>query len=80
MYCDTRDLPSIHWYLTSVSDQSVHVISARDEHMTGTVDGVTLRDYFEQVVTDPASLTSHVEEADFVTAVPGVEVFPCELP
>ena len=80
MYCDTRDLPGIHWYLTSVSDMSVHVVTPRPELWSGEVDGVVMSDYFEQAFTAPETLGSHVEEADFVTAVPGVEPFPCALP
>jgi hypothetical protein len=80
MYCDTRDLPGIHWYLTSVSDESVHVVTPRPELWSGEVDGVVMSDYFEQAFTAPETLGSHVEEGDFVTAVPGVEPFPCTVP
>ena len=80
MYCETRELPGIHWYLTSVSDESVHVVSLRPELWSGEVDGVVMSDFFEQAFTSPETLGSHVEEGDFVTAVPGVEAFPCTLP
>lgn len=80
MYCETRELPGIHWYLTSVSDESVHVVSLRPELWSGEVDGVMMSDFFEQAFTSPETLGSHVEEGDFVTAVPGVEAFPCTLP
>jgi hypothetical protein len=79
MYCDTRELPGVHWYLGSVSSQSVHVISTRDDSMTTPVDGVTLAEFFSQAAYDPAGLSSHVEEGDFVEVIPGVEPFPCAL-
>lgn len=80
MYCDTRELPGIHWYLTSQSDESKHVVTLRPELWSGEVDGVVMSDYFEKAFTTPDTLGSHVEEGDFVTAVPGVEPFPCTLP
>ncbi len=78
-YCDTRDLPGINSYFTSVSDQSVHVVSIRPELWEGEVDGEAMRDWFERAVNDPDSLEDRVEEADFVDAVPGVEPYPCEV-
>ena len=39
-----------------------------------------MRDFFEQAFTSSETLGSHVEEGDFVTAVRGVEAFPCTLP
>ncbi|MEM7152579.1 MAG: pectin acetylesterase-family hydrolase [Myxococcota bacterium] len=79
-YCDTRDLPGISYYFTSVSDQSVHVVSIRPDLWVGEVDGETMRDWFSRAVEDPDSIVSRVEEADFVEAVPGVEPYPCEVP
>ena len=78
MYCDTRDLGGVHWFLGSESSTSVHVISTRDDMMTREVAGSTLAAFLERAVTDPMSLQSHVEEADFVDAVPGVLPIPCE--
>jgi hypothetical protein len=80
MYCDTRDLNGVHWYLTSVSDRSQHVVSTDDALMMGTVDGVEMGDFLMSALMSPTDLTSHVEEGDFVDAVPGVEPFPCDLP
>ncbi len=78
-YCDTRDLNGIHYYYTSVSDESVHVVSLRPELWAGEVDGETMRDWFVRAVTEPDTLMSRVEEADFVDAIPGVEPYPCEV-
>lgn len=78
-YCDTKDLPGIRYYFTSVSDQSIHVISLREELWTGEVDGETMRDWFWRAVTDPDSVVSRVEEGNFVEAIPGVEPYPCEV-
>jgi hypothetical protein len=38
-FCDTKDLPGIQWYLTSDSENSVHVVSIRDEFYYGSVAG-----------------------------------------
>jgi hypothetical protein len=79
-YCDTYELPGINYYFTSVSDQSIHVVSVRPELWNGEVDGETMRDWFVRAVEEPDTLQSRVEEADFVEAVPGVEPYPCDVP
>ncbi len=76
-YCRTKELPGVHWYLTSVSAESVHVVSIRDELWQGTVDGVAMNDWFRSAIEAPETLSSHAEEADFVADIPGVEAFPC---
>jgi hypothetical protein len=38
-----------------------------------------MRDWFWHAVSEPETLQSRVEEADFVEAVPGVEPYPCEV-
>ena len=78
-YCDTKDLPGINYYFTSVTDVSTHVVSLRHELWTGEVDGESMRDWFLRAVTEPDTLKSRVEEGDFVAAVPGVEPYPCEV-
>jgi hypothetical protein len=77
--CETRDLPGIHWFLTSVSDESVHVVSVRPETWLAEVDGMVMRDWFAAAVEAPDTLRSHMEEGDFVDVVPGVEPFPCAV-
>ncbi len=77
--CDTRDLPGINYYLTSVSDQSIHVVSIRPDLWAGSVDGEVMRDWFWRAVTEPDTLQTRVEEADFVTAIPGVQPYPCAV-
>lgn len=78
-YCDTKDLPGIQYYLTSVSDESLHVVTIREELWSGSVDGVVMSEWFGRAVSDPASITDRAEEGDFVDAIPGVEPFPCEV-
>lgn len=78
-YCDTKDLNDIHWYLTSASDRSVHVVSLRPEFWGGQVAGETMRDWFRHAMEDPDTLESRAEEGDFVEVIPGVEPFPCEV-
>ena len=78
-YCRTKDLNGIHWYLTSASDRSVHVVSIRPEFWAGEVAGETMRDWFRRAIENPDTLQSRAEEGDFQTAVPGVHAFPCEV-
>jgi hypothetical protein len=79
-FCATRDLPGIQYYFTSVSTESVHVVSLRPALWGGSVDGEAMRDWFWRAVTDADSVEDRVEEADFVTAIPGVDAYPCEVP
>jgi len=77
--CDTRDLNGIHYYLTS-DTESVHVVS-RSHFYSEAVDGVVMSDWlWNGVVEDPNSTMSVMEEGDFVTAIPGVDPFPCQVP
>ena len=77
-YCSTKTLPR-HWYLTSVSDESVHVVTLRDDLWVTEVAGQTMRDWFDDAVNAPDTLQSRAEEANFVADIPGVEPFPCEV-
>ncbi|MFZ1864777.1 MAG: pectin acetylesterase-family hydrolase [Polyangiales bacterium] len=78
-YCDTKDLNGINYYYTSVSDQSIHVVSIRPELWAGEVDGEVMRDWFWRAVTEPDTIQSRVEEGDFVDAIDGVQPFPCQV-
>ena len=80
MYCDTRDLPGVFWYLTSNAEESVHVVSIRDDYWLGEVAGMVMSDFFVQATEQPDMLASYIEEGDFVDAIPGVEPIPCQLP
>ena len=56
------------------------MVSLRPELWDGDpVDGEVMRDWFERAVTEPDTLQSRVEEADFTEAFPGVEPYPCEV-
>jgi len=78
-YCDTKDLPGVAWYLTSVSDQSIHVVTLRSELWGGSVGGMVMRDWFSRAALDGDAVDSYAEEADFTDVVPGVEPFPCAV-
>jgi len=78
-YCRTKQLNGIHWYLTSTSDRSVHVVSLRPEFWSGVVAGESMRDWFRHAVEDPDTLQSRAEEGAFQAAVPGVAAFPCAV-
>jgi hypothetical protein len=79
-YCDTKDLNGIHWYLTSDSVNSVHVVSIRDEFYYGEVAGERMVDWLWRAVTDPDTVGDYAEEGNFVEDIPGALPFPCELP
>lgn len=79
-YCDTKDLNGIHYYYTSVSDESLHVVSLRPQLWAGEVDGEAMKDWFWRAVTEADTVVNRVEEGDFVTAFPGVDPYPCEVP
>jgi hypothetical protein len=83
-YCDTKDLPGIHYYYTSVSSESTHVVTLREELWLGEVAGVVMADWFEGAVTDPDNVPDIAEEGDFseVLSVPPfiINPYPCELP
>jgi len=78
-YCNTKDLPGINYFYTSVSDRSLHVVTLRDELWNTAVDGEVMKDWFARAINEPDTLQSRVEEADFVEAIPGVEPYPCEV-
>ncbi|MGB5696906.1 MAG: pectin acetylesterase-family hydrolase [Polyangiales bacterium] len=78
-YCDTKDLNGINYYYTSVSTESLHVVTLRPELWEGTVDGEAMRDWFVRAVTEPDTIQSRVEEANFVQDIPGAEPYPCAV-
>lgn len=83
-YCDTKDLPGIHYYYTSVSEASTHVVTLREELWLGEVAGVVMADWFEGAVTDPDNVPDIAEAADFaeVLSTPPdfiIEPYPCEV-
>ncbi len=77
--CETKDLNGIQYYLTSVADRSVHVVSVVPELWTGEVDGESMRDWFERAIEEPDTLEDRIEEGDFVELIEGVEPYPCEV-
>lgn len=78
-YCGNKDLNGIHFYLTGVSSESVHVVSLRPNLWSAPVAGEVMRDWFRHAIEDPDTLESRADEGDFVAAVPGVEPFPCRV-
>lgn len=78
-YCDTKDLPGINYYFTSNSKESIHVITLREEYWLGEVDGETMADWFWRAMTEPDTLQSRVEEANFVEDIPGTDPYPCPV-
>jgi len=79
-YCDTKDLQGIHYYFTSISDESLHCVTIRPQLWQGSVDGEIMADWFERAIKEPETLQSRVEEGDFVDDIEGVEPYPCDVP
>jgi len=77
--CATRDLPGIQYYYTSVSEESVHVVSVVPELWTGSVDGVVMQDWFVAAIEQPDTIDDRIEEGDFTEVFEGVEPYPCEV-
>lgn len=83
-YCETKDLPGIHYYYTSVSEESTHVVTLREELWLGEVAGVVMSDWFEGAVNDPDNVPDVAEEGDFadVLSTPPdfiINPYPCEV-
>lgn len=78
-YCDTKDLNGISYYYTSVSDESIHTVTLKEDLWAGSVDGEVMKDWFVRAVTEPDTVQSRVEEANFVQDIPGAEPYPCEV-
>jgi hypothetical protein len=83
-YCDNKDLPGIHFYYTSVSSESTHVVTLREELWLGEVAGEVMADWFEGAISDPDNVQDRAEEADFaeVLSTPPdfiIEPYPCEV-
>ena len=78
-YCETKDLKGIHYYLTSNSEESVHVVSIREEYWMGSVDGLSMSEWFTGALNNPDDVEDKAEEATFVEDIPGVEPFPCDV-
>ncbi|MGB9339390.1 MAG: pectin acetylesterase-family hydrolase [Polyangiales bacterium] len=78
-YCDTKDLNGIHYYYSSESKESVHVISLRPEFFEGEVAGISLSDWMQSAMSDPDKVVDRAEEGTFVDDIPGTAEFPCEV-
>ena len=79
VYCETKDLPGIAYYFTSVADESVHVVTIREALWLGSVAGESMRDWLWGALASPDQVVSRAEEGDFVNQIPGVEPYPCEV-
>jgi len=78
-YCGTKDLNGIHYYYSSESKESIHVISIRPEFYEGEVAGIELRDWLAGAITDPDGVVDIAEEGTFVDDIEGANPFPCEV-
>ncbi len=83
-YCDTAGTNGLHYFLTPVTS-SVHVIATNQSMFTGSspaesvVDGIVMRDWLADAMTDPDNVPDAVEEGALVGAISGVNAFPCTV-
>lgn len=78
-FCDTRELPGIHYYYTGVTAQSTHVVTLNPELWGGSVAGEVMSDWFARAIDEPDTIESRTEEGDWVNIFPGVEPYPCSV-
>jgi hypothetical protein len=79
-YCGERGQTGLHWFLPA-SSSSVHTMLRNNTlFATLTAQGVSPRDYLFAAMSDPGSVVDRVDEGNLVTAIPGVNPFPCPLP
>lgn len=83
-YCDTAGTNGLHYFLTPIAS-STHVIATRQDIYTGTspaesvVDGIVMRDWLSNAMTDPDNVPDAVSEGNLTTAISGVDAFPCAI-
>ncbi len=78
-YCDTMGTNGLNYFLPAISS-SRHVIATNESLFTGqSVDGILMKDWLDLAMTDPDSVFDAVEEGSLVTAIPGVNAFPCTV-
>jgi hypothetical protein len=78
-YCDTAGTNGLRYFLPAIT-ANTHVIATRQSLFTGyAVDGIVMRDWLAQAMTDPDNLVDAVEEGTLTTDYPGVLPFPCAI-
>jgi hypothetical protein len=80
-YCDTKGTPGLRYFLPAIS-ASTHVIATRETLYTDyAVDGIIMRDWLADAMTDPDGVVDAVEEGTLATDPEhaGTNVFPCSI-
>ncbi len=83
-YCDTAGTNGLHYFLTPITT-STHVIATKEALFTGSspaesvVDGIVMRDWLANAVTDPDNVPDAVAEGTLATSISGVNPFPCTV-
>jgi hypothetical protein len=77
-YCDTKDLPGIHYFMPATTT-SRHVISLTDAELTtDTAGGEVMGIWLEGgAITDPDNVVDRADEGTLVADHAGTNVFPC---
>lgn len=83
-YCDTKDLPGVHWFFPARS-ASVHVITPDNDRFSGVdadmvLGGTTMAEWIESILTTPLAVPDLTEEGSITVDIPGVNPFPCSIP
>ncbi len=78
-YCDTAGTNGLHYFLPAIT-ASTHVVATRETlYTTKAVDGIIMRDWLANAMTDPDNVPDAVEEGTLTVDIPGVNAFPCTI-
>ena len=78
-YCDTAGTTGLHYFLPAITS-STHVIATRETlFTTQAVDGIIMRDWLGDAMTDPDGVVDAVEEGSLAGTISGVNAFPCAV-
>jgi hypothetical protein len=77
-YCSLQGIPGLHSFLRGVSSP-IHGQVLNTNWDTGSIDGMLMRDWVGQAMTNPAATTDRSEEGTLVVDYPGVQPFACDI-
>ena len=77
-YCSLQGTPGLHSFLRGASTP-IHGQVLNANWDTGAIDGVLMRDWVGNAMTNPGSVTDLSEEGTLVVDYPGVQPFACDI-
>jgi len=79
-YCGNQGLPGVRYFLPARTT-STHTLLRSNTFMTSlTAGGVVMGDWLAGAVSDPLATPDRADEGTLVSAIPGVQPFPCSPP